>query len=391
MSEAAGIRVLLASDRLGYDDARFHGAGRLMVEWTRALLARGVQVTAVILRNPGPLGEAVKGEGLPFVFLGRGTADPRALLDFLRIIRRERIEVLHVQGFGASFFGRVAARLRDVPVLVHVHADHHYEPKGYPRFVQVLDHALAPGTQHVLAISNAVARFAVTTQGFRADQVEVLHNPVDLGRFHPVGPAERTGTAARLGIALGVPVAICVARFDPVKGVDVLIDAWREVTSALPTANLLLLGDGPLRGTLEARVQSLGLGASVRFLGYQSDVESFLHAADVCVVPSRNEGLSLAAIEAMASGLPVVATRVGGLPEVVSDGETGLLAEPENPAALASAMIRVLSDSALRSRLSQGALCSAAAHSMDTYCARLETIYHQLAALPGRRQIVKTA
>lgn len=380
LSQVGGVRVLLANDRLGYDDARFHGAGRLMVEWTRALLARGVMVTPVILRRAGRLGEATRAEGLPFVFLGRHPADPRTLFDFLRIIRRNRIQLLHLQGFGSTAFGRVAARLCGLPVIVHVHADHHYEPKAYPRFVQLLDHALAGGTQHVLAISRAVARFAVASQGFRPEQVEVMHNPVDLHRFHPVDAAARRAAREALGIECDVPVVICVARFDPVKGVDLLIQAWPEIASAIPQAVLLLAGDGPLREALDQRIRSTGLSTRVRFLGYRSDVESILHAADLCVVPSRNEGLSLAAMEAMATGLPVVATRVGGLPEVVVDGETGVLVEPDNPPALASAVIRVLADPTLRTGLAAAALSSARAYDIDTYCARLEKLYHQLVA-----------
>ena len=378
-SQAGRVRVLLANDRLGYDDARFHGAGRLMVEWSRALLARGVMVTPVILRQGGSLGEAARAEGLPFVFLGRHPADPRTLFDFLRIIQRDRIQVLHLQGFGSTFFGRVAARLRGLPVVVHVHADHHYEPKAYPRFVQVLDHALAAGTQHVLAISRAVSRFAVASQGFRPEQVEVMHNPVDLSRFRPLDAAARRTVREALGIERDVPVVICVARFDPVKGVDLLIEAWREIASTIPQAVLLLVGDGPLREALAERIRATGLDTSVRFLGYRSDVEAVLRAADLCVVPSRSEGFSLAALEAMATGLPVVATRVGGLPEVVRDGETGVLVEPDNPPALAKAVIRLLADATLRTALAAAALASARGYDIDAYCARLETLYHQLA------------
>ena len=381
MSEASGIRVLLANDRLGYDDARFHGAGRLMVEWTRVLLQRGVAVTPVILREPGSLGASAKAQGLPFTFLHRHPYDPGTLVDFLQIIRRERIQVLHLQGFGSTFFGRIAARLLGLPVIVHVHADHRFEPKHYPPFVQAMDHALAGHTNHVLAISEAVAHFAIEQQGFNRNQVEVMHNPVDLHRFRPADLDDRAAGRNALGLASDAPVVICVARFDPVKGVDLLIEAWPDVVAAIPRAALLLLGDGPSRESLEQRARSLGLSASVRFLGYRSDVESILHVADLSVVPSRSEGLSLAAIESMASGVPVVAARVGGLPEVVRDGETGLLVEPENPPALAAAMSRLLGNAALRTRLAAAGRRCSLAYDLDTYCARLENLYRRLAGL----------
>jgi glycosyltransferase involved in cell wall biosynthesis len=206
-----------------------------------------------------------------------------------------------------------------------------------------------------------------------------MHNPVDLSRFRPVDAATRRAVREALGIEWDVPVVICVARFDPVKGVDVLIDAWREIASTIPQAMLLLVGDGPLREALAQRIRANGLNTSVRFLGYRSDVEAVLRAADLCVVPSRSEGFSLAALEAMATGLPVVATGVGGLPEVVKDGETGVLVEPENPPALAKAVIRLLADPTLRSEVAAAALASARGYDIDASCARLETLYHQLA------------
>jgi glycosyltransferase involved in cell wall biosynthesis len=381
MSEAGRVRVLLANDRLGYDDARFHGAGRLMVEWTRVLLQRGVSVTPVILRQPGSLGASVKAQGLPFAFLCRHAYDPGTLIDFLQIIRRDRIQVLHLQGFGSTFFGRIAARLLRLPVIVHVHADHRFEPKHYPPFVQAMDHALAGRTTQVLAISEAVAHFAIEQQGFHRDQIEVMHNPVDLRRFRPPDVDARAAGRNALGLGSDARVVICVARFDPVKGVDLLIEAWPDVVAVIPSATLLLVGDGPLHASLEQRARALGLSGSIRFLGYRSDVESILGLADLSVVPSRSEGLSLAAIESMASGLAVVAARVGGLPEVVRDGETGLLVEPENPPALAAAVTRVLGDAALRTSLAATARRFSLAYDLDAYCARLESLYRHLAGL----------
>jgi glycosyltransferase involved in cell wall biosynthesis len=245
--------------------------------------------------------------------------------------------------------------------------------------VQLCDHALAGHTDHVLAISESVAHFAIEQQGFPRELVEILHNPVDLGRFRPGTANSRSAGRAELGLAQDASVVICVARFDPVKGVDVLLEAWPEVVSMNRRSTLLLAGDGPLRESLEQQARALGITESIRFLGYRSDVESLLHTADICVVPSRSEGLSLAAVEAMASGLPVVASRVGGIPEVVEDGRTGLLVEAENPKALASAITRLLGDTPLRIRLAASAGRAAQAYDIEAYCARLEALYQRLA------------
>lgn len=377
---SGGIRVLLACDRLGYDgNRRLHGAGRLMIDWTRSLVAKGVDVTTVILREPGTVGRELQEEGLPFVFLDRHQYDPRTLMDFVELIRERRIDVLHLQAFGASTFGRVAAALTGKPCIVHVHADYRGEPKGYPWYVRALDHLLAPLTERVIAISEAVKRFAVEHQGFQERQVRVFHSPVDLEDFRVPSSRERAERRRALEMDPEAPVAVCVGRFHPIKGIDLLVSAWRDVVESIPTARLLLVGDGPMRDELERRVAELDLGASIRFLGYREDVRAVLWAADVAVVPSRDEGLGLAAIEAMACGLPVVATRVGGLPELVRDGENGLLVEPEDPDAL-SAGIRQLLDSsqtayaAMRERASD----SADGRDLDSYATTLLEQYRSV-------------
>ncbi|NNF27487.1 MAG: glycosyltransferase [Gemmatimonadetes bacterium] len=383
MSRAIPIRVLLACDRLGYDNARLHGAGRLMIQWTRALAEYGADVTSVILRKPGTLGEQVLEEGLPFVFLSRHPYDPRTLGDFIRIIRERNIQVLHLQAFGASTFGRIAARRMGIPSIVHVHADYRGEPKGYPPHVRFADALLSRLTDKVLAISGPVADFAVGSQGFPRAKVEVLHNPVDIREFQP--PTETDVAAARKALDLesGTQVAACVARFHEIKGVDVLVEAWAEVARTHPPATLLLLGDGPQRPALEDRAGALGIKERIRFLGYRDNVLEGLWASDIVVVPSRMEGLSLAALEAMATGLPVVATRVGGLPEIVEDGTNGFLAAPEDPSDLARAIGQALD--AVRSDgapLREAARSVAHAHDLSTFIHQLDGLYRSLVDAP---------
>lgn len=347
----SGVRVVLAMDRLGYDDDHFHGAGRLMVEWTRALVECGVDVVTVILRDPGSFGQRILDEGLPFVFLGRRRYDPRTLSDMLGIMRRNRTQVLHVQGFGASAFGRIAARILGIPTIVHVHADHRFESLGYPWFVRWIDRLLAHGTDKVLAVSEFARDFALSQQGFPAERVEVFYNPVDLRYFRPPSSDEREASREALGLDMTQPVVVCVTRFHPVKGVDVLLDAWARVARRLQDARLLLVGEGPLRGELEDLAARTCPPGSVRFLGYRSDVREILSAADVAVLPSRAEGFSVAALEILGTGLPLVATRVGGNAQLIEDGVNGLLVPSEDPARLAEALERLCVDRSFRERL----------------------------------------
>ena len=368
------IRVLMAMDRLGYGDKRYHGAGRLVVDWSRALRDRGVDVTTVVLRSPGSF-EAP--DDLPISYLGRGLYDLRTLGDFRRLIRERQIDVVHLQGFGSLTFGRLAALSCRIPVVAHVHADHHAETGGYPWFVQVADRALARSTTHCIAVSEATARSAVSRQGFSASRVNVWHNSVDLARFRPPSRTERADARRSLGLPPGVPVVVVVARLDHVKGVDMLVEAWPSVVRRVPTARLLVVGEGQSRDDLVSALASRGVQDSVDFLGYRSDVPPILHAADVLVLPSRSEGMPLAALEALATGLPVVAHAVGGVPELVADGVNGRLVPPR-PEALAGALSEVLSDDVLRQSLARRARPSVENLGVTAYAERLEGLYRRL-------------
>lgn len=365
----------MAVDSLGYGGERFHGAGRLLVDWSRALRDRGVELTTVVLRSPGAFNVP---PGLEILYLRRGLYDVRTIRDFRRLLRERRIQVAHLQGFGSLAFGRLAARTLGVPVVATIHANHKYEPRGYPWFVQLADRAFAPLTTRCIAVSQATASFAKSHQGFRDSQVEVWRNPVDLSAFQPPSVEERAASREALRLPLDVPLVVAVARLDPVKGVDLLVEAWPSVIDKVPSALLLVVGEGIQRDELTSRVSALGLVDSVQFLGYRSDIPDILHAADVLALPSRSEGLPLAALEALASGIPVVGHAVGGVPELIVDGDNGRLVPPD-PDALAAALTEVLSDAALRERLARRARPSVEELSLSGYAERLERMYRATA------------
>jgi L-malate glycosyltransferase len=381
--EQGTLRVLLAHDRLGYEQAGLHGGGRLLLEWTRALEERGVRVVPVVLRSSPNLRALVKREGFPVRFLERANADPRTLIDLVRIVRRERIDLLHLQGHGARLFGRLAAGVTRRPAIVHVHADYRRMPKGYPWYVRAADRALAPLAERVFLVAEALRPFATGDMGLGKRPIDVWHNPVDRRRFHRPSPDQRAASRAALGLRPDTPVAITVGRLDRLKGVDLQVAAWPEVHRAVPGAILLVVGEGPERAALER--EAAPLGDAVRFLGFRDDIERLLWAADVAVLSSRQEALSLAAVEAMAAGVPVVATDVGGSPEVVRDGVTGLIVPPEDPASLARALISLLGNPPLRARLAERADHAATELDLPAFAARLEAAYRAVLADRIRR------
>jgi glycosyltransferase involved in cell wall biosynthesis len=381
---AEPVRVLIACDHIDYGGA-LHGGGRQLIELARALDRRVVEPTVCVLRGASELGAQLVAEGLPFHFFGDRRFSPASLVKLLHVMRRDRIQVAHLTDFGACTLGRIAARRAGIPSVVQV-ISHHSDgqPRGFPRYVELAYRLLAPHTDHVLAISDSVRDFAVQRMGFAPGAVEVLTYPLPRHSFTPPSPEAVEARRARHGIAPGDPVVGAVTRFYPAKGIHHLIDAFPAVLAASPRAWLVLVGQGPEEQALRARARERGVESRVVFAGFQRDAHDYVGGFDVAVTPSVEEGFGLVALEALALGVPVVASRVGGLPDIVRDGETGLLVEPSRPDALAAAILRLLGDADLRTRFGRAARLDVQRFSLDAYAGRLTRIYRELADAGAR-------
>ncbi len=293
------------------------------------LRARGHEVTVVCPRGR-PLVAELVARGMP-VLTPRtfGKLDPVMLVRLIRWLRRNRAQVIHTHLSTASLLGSTAARIAGIPAVATVHG---------------LNTRTCFNWAHaIIAVSNAVKQH-LAAQGMPADRITVVHNGVDLRTMSRAD--ESASVKQRWGLPRGAPVLITVGRLTREKGHRDLLGAlsrlaqdsrWREV-------RLLVVGAGALASALKRETRQLGLGERVIFVGFQRDILPFLQAADIFVLPSIQEGLSLSALEAMALGRPVVACRVGGTPEVVVDGQTGLLVSPGRPEELAGALERLLAD-----------------------------------------------
>lgn len=285
-----------------------------------------------------------------------------ALVRLRRLIRRERVALVHAHGSRGTLYAGLATRGLGVPLVWHVRVA---EPD--PR----LDRLLARLARAIVVNSGATAARLARLTG-AAGKVTVVPNGVDAGRFAP-GPAD-PALAAALGLDPRVPVVGYFGRLERGKGVDVLLDAVSRLHDKLPATTFLFVGEGPLRETLQARATSLGL--PVCFAGYRDDVAALLRLCAAVVLPSRQEAFGRILIEAMASGVPVVATAVGGIPEVCVDGVTGLLVPPEDADALAVAIALTLTDQAATgARVAAAAADVRARFDQAAHAARVEAIY----------------
>lgn len=296
-------------------------------------------------------------------------AGGRAVRDLRALLSARRISLIHAHGSRGALYAGLAARRPRVPVIWHV------------RIVDRdpwLDGLLLRMSSAVVANSAAAAgRFRGRSGA--ATKVRVVPNGVDLERFSP-------GAAAGLAKTLGQPpegaVVVYIGRLEHGKGPDLFLEAARVAQRTLPQARFVLVGDGPMRATLEVDARAADVRAT--FVGHQADPRPFLGMAAAVVVPSRQEAFGRVLIEAMAAEVPVVATRVGGIPEVCVDGRTGLLVPPEDPSALAGAIVSTLTDpDATRARVRAAAADVRLRFTLATHVARIQQLYDAVLA-PGR-------
>lgn len=312
----------------------------------------------------------------PMPLGARGAARVPALA---RRLRRERPDVFHAHlswplackyGLAAAVAARVPAVVGTVQLIPEFELD---------RSSALQLRALSRGVGRWIAVSRDIAEQLVGRFRWPAERVEVVFNAVDVARFG--GPGD--GGPLREALAGGAsgPVVLTCARLDPQKGHRTLIEA----AVSLPGAVFVLAGDGPERPALEALAARLGVADRVRFLGQRSDVPELLAACDVFALPSLYEGSSLAVLEAMAAGRPVVSSSIGGTRELVEDGRSGLLVPPGDAAALAAALRRVLGDAALRSALTGRARERVAREfTPDATARRVQEIYGAVLREAGR-------
>jgi glycosyltransferase involved in cell wall biosynthesis len=344
MTARAGVRrVLFVVTTLGRG-----GAERQVVDLARAYRARGVEVAVAALLG-GPLEAELGGLGVPVALLGmrRGVADPRAILALAAAVRRFRPDLVHSHMVHANLLARVTRLVAPMPRLVCT--AHNIDEEGALRELgyRVTDR-LCDLTTNVSAA--ATSRYA--ERGLAgAGRLRHVPNGLDLARFGG-DAAARPALRASLGLGAGAFAWLFVGRLDVQKDPATLLRGFAAHRRAHSQARLLVVGDGPLREEARAVAGAEGLGDAAAFLGPRDDVASLMRAADAFVLASRWEGLPMVLLEAAGTGLPIVATDVGGNAEIVQDGANGCLVPTGDAAALAAAMDHVASlDPASRAAL----------------------------------------
>ena len=305
-----------------------------------------------------------------------------ALFSLMRVIARGRYDIVHTHTSKAGFVGRVAARLCGVKGIVY--SPHGTILEGYfggatTRLFVASDRIAAGFTDRIVGLTRREVEQYLEAGIGRPDQYTFIYNGIDVDGF-AARRVDRERKRTELGLPRDAYVGITVGRLVPVKGQRYLIEAAARIGDRIPPLMILLAGDGPLRPELEQHAASMGVEDKVRFLGTRQDIPELLSCADVFVLPSLNEGLGLVLVEAMAMGVPCVATAVGGVPEVVADDVTGILVPPRDPRALADAVVRLADDpDRAREMGEQGRERAREMFSIQRTVARTEALYEEVA------------
>jgi glycosyltransferase involved in cell wall biosynthesis len=325
------------------------GVERLLLLSAPRLRALGFDMRIGTFKSGGALLDSFERAGVPVVDFGaRHRRDPISLVRLARYLRTGRIDIVHAHLFYANVAARLAGWLAAVPVVLTAHHDTDLWMGPHHR---LLERVTARLSDRVLTCSEAVRRFAIERHGLPAGRVVTLANAIDVEAI-PSGPEARARARGLLGAGPEERLVGTLGRLhEPKKGLKSFLSAAARVAAADPRVRFVLIGDGPSRADLMRFAASLGLGERVRFEGERADAANLLAGLDLLVQPSLWEGFGLSALEAMAAGLPVVASRVGGVPEVVRDGLDGLLVPAGDPVRLAAAMTAILGDPDRAARL----------------------------------------
>ena len=354
------------------------GAERFAVGLASHLPADRFDVWVCSTRESDPRAERQLAQaGVHHVNLGRRTKwDFYRLAGVATLLRRQRFDILHTHKFGSNVWGSLIGSACRVPVIV-AH-EHSWAYEGEPLRAWLDGRVIARLATRVIAVSRADARRMVSVEGIPERKIVTISNGYVPANGSPAGD----GLRSELGLTPRTPLIAVAALLRPEKRLDLLLDAHARVLRTIPDAHLAIAGDGECRPQLERQATELGLNGRVHFLGRRSDVDNILQTADVAALTSDREGSPLLMFECMASATPLVATDVGGIPDVVEHGATGLVVPRRDPDSLAAALISLLANPSLCAEIGAAARRKLDGYTIDATAAKFAELYETLVDRP---------
>ena len=371
------IRVLMVIDSIS-DTAG--GAERFVVGLAKAMAGEGYEVLVATTRQAsGELMGQLDAAGVAHVdVVRRSRFDVPNLWRLFRSLRRERIDVLHANKYGSNVWAVIFGRLARVPVVI---AQEHTWAYSGERVRPFLDGRLiGPLSDAFVAVSTADRDRMISLEGVRPEKIEMIPTA-----YIPREGADGADLRIELGLDPATPLVGTVAVLRPQKALGVLLEAFAILARERDAPHLVIAGTGVSEAELHAQAASLGLSGRIHFVGLRQDVNAVWQSLDVGAISSDFEGTPIAALEAIFNSTPLVTTSVGGLPDLIDDGVSGLLVPPQDPAALAAGIQRLLDDPSEREAMAAAARERLGDYSLDRLVARMGDLYRRLLERPGRR------
>jgi glycosyltransferase involved in cell wall biosynthesis len=383
------LNVLQICDHLGWEGSRMHGVKRLFSWMIPRFDPARFTVSLLSLRKRDLSEEPLEGLGIDISYLERSKFDPMTLPALLQLMDRKRPDILHLHGYGATTFGRVAAAMRHIPTILHEHAN----LTDTPWFQKIADRLLEPYTDIAIAVSRSTADFVIRSRQIPGSKVKVVYLGVPVDEFSRLRGADEIA-AARQELGLGPDdfAVGTITRLHESKGNSHLVDAAARVVAQRPGVRFVLVGEGPLQPDLEAQAERLGLGERFIFAGFRRDAARTLSAFDLTVFPSLWEGTPLTAFEALAAGKPIVATDADGLLDILADGHDAAIVPKGNAEALAEKIVWIIDHPDDRARLAAAARESGQRYDIGVFVRKMERLYtllHETSRATHRQGVLR--
>jgi glycosyltransferase involved in cell wall biosynthesis len=363
-------------DKLSVSGSVIHGVTRAIDWWVTHFDSRQFQFTVCSLRSREPAGEIFKTKGIPVYFLSKAKFDPTTLSTLLKLIQQEKPNVLHLHGYGASNFGRLASSFTGIPNIVHEHA----VLDNQPFYQTIADSLLSPLTNKAISVSEPVREFMISKRKIDPKNLETVIIGLPLAKFQAPKPEEIEAVREELGILPDEKVIALVGRLDTQKGQIYLLQAASSILKEFPKTRFLIVGDGPDMLMLQSYSEQKGIRQQVIFTGFRQDVSILLSLSDIIAMPSLWEGFPLTLLETMNAKKPVVGTPAAGIIDVIRDWETGFIVPFKNSEILAEKIIELLKNRELAQTMGENAWEVCQNYDISKSVQKLSEIYMQLVA-----------
>lgn len=360
------------------------GAERMLISLVEALPKHEYRSLVCLLKE-GWLNQELQRRGVETVVIPQPrSVDVNWLWAVWHLVRTRHIDLMHSHEFAMNTYGSLISLIAGIPQIATVHGKNYY----YKRWYRRLAYRFVARHGRMVAVSEDCRRFLSDNVGVPLEKILTIYNGIPTERYEP-SSSIRTDIRSALGVTSDQPVIGTVGNLYPVKGQTYLVQAMSVIVRHWPDCRLIIAGRGELESVLKREAKELGIERNVMFLGYRPDVPELLQAVDIFVLPSLSEGLSLSILEAMAAAKPVVATAVGGNPEVILNSETGYLVPSANPAALAEKIIALLQDPLLAQEIGMNSRARVMQHfSLSAMVNRYLNQYaERLGSIPPRRTL----